>query len=168
MCLILFVHFSKGSVFIAAEANRRLGIGVLTGILSEAASAIWNINEVILHCRALQTDAKTSLFVINHSYSDSLVLLGHCLILSAMEKEKVNWFTLQKRCCVWNGWCDDERWNIFDLLMIMNLWKGKCCIGDVMGVIIKRETGEKSLASSKCSRVRFSEIAFFVPTHPFQ
>lgn len=62
----------KGSGSIAGEAKRRHGIRVLTGILSQAGRAIWNINEVILHCRALQTDAKTSLFVINHSHSDSL------------------------------------------------------------------------------------------------
>lgn len=58
----------------------------LTGILSEAAMAIWNINELILHCTASQSDAKTSHSAINHPLSDSLVLTGHCLILSAMEK----------------------------------------------------------------------------------
>lgn len=36
-----------------------------------------------------------------------------------------------------------------------------------MGEILRGGTGEKSQVSSKCSRVRFSEMAFLVPTRPF-
>lgn len=57
---------------------------LLTVILSAAAVAIWNINELILHCRVVESDAQTSYSAINHSHSDSCVLLGHCLILSAL------------------------------------------------------------------------------------
>lgn len=36
-----------------------------------------------------------------------------------------------------------------------------------MGVILRGRTGEKSQLSSKCSRVRFSEIAFCSVPSPF-
>lgn len=69
MCLIMLVHSSKpGTGFFIPHLNLSESSAQcsLTGILSEAAPAIWNINELILHCTASQSDAKTWLFAINH------------------------------------------------------------------------------------------------------
>lgn len=59
------------------------------------------------------------------------LLLGHCLILSAIEgRNKLVYMVEEevagRRCCGWNAWYHGEGWNTLDLLMIMNLQIEEC------------------------------------------
>lgn len=123
----------KGVVaFIAGRANRR------HGIRSADRNIKWGSPSNIEYkwgYFTLQSSAnqRTDSSLCNKSFPfRQPLLLGHCLILSAIEgrnklvyivegKGKKKKKETRRRCRGWNAWYHGERWNILDLLMIMNL-----------------------------------------------
>lgn len=155
--------FQKGSGFIAGKAkqkawhksaDRNIKWGRLSNIEYK-----WGYF-------TLQSSAnrRTDFSLCNKSFPfRQPLLLGHCLILSAIEEENKLVYIAKKKkkvlrleCMIW-WWKIEYTWLIDDNeLADRRMLHAGCHVG----VILRGGTGEKSQVSSKCSRVRFSEIAF--------